>query len=97
MKDLESFTLEGCIVNDDLLRCLISGFKNLKTLELIDCHGFTNNILMMICLLLQNLEKLKIEGGEMLYNRTITKDGIGLFRQFDLKLKVNGFDAETFP
>jgi hypothetical protein len=88
MEDLESFTLQGCILTDDMLKSLFSCFKSLKTLVLKDCHGYTNHSFLMMCFLLPNIKELIIEGGPMDYNRSITHQGLAVFKEYNVRLEV---------
>lgn len=80
LENLSEFTLAGCIVTDEMLKCLFSGFSKLKSLRLIDCHGFSNHVFLWACILLQQLEELRIEGGPHDYLRSITFEGMQVFR-----------------
>lgn len=92
MENLQSFTLQGCILTDDMLKSLYSCFKGLNRLELRDCHGYTNHSFLMLCFLLGNLRELRIEGGPMDYNRSITHQGLQVFKEYSVKLEVVSFD-----
>lgn len=87
LQNLSHFTLAGCTVTDEMLKCLFAGFRRLKGLTLRDCHGFTNHIFLWICMLLQDLEELTIEGGPHRYLTGINYEGIQVFSEYGLKLK----------
>lgn len=87
MMFLEEFAISGCKIDDPTLRIFFSGFKRLKSLNLENCKGYSNQIFLFICILLKEIKVLKLGGGELEYNRTITYEGLEVFKEYPIKLQ----------
>lgn len=88
IKNLREFAITGCFLDDQIVKMFLSGFKNLETLNLERCQGYTSMIFLNICMLTKQLRSLRLGGSQHMYNTEITADGLDKFKAYpNLQLK----------